>query len=365
MAKAAHAGYGRSEGPELEAIRIRAFRPADVQATAGLLADAQARAAEAALPERLPTGGRYCEASGCKSAIEQLVASPRASAVVAEAAGRLCGYLAGERQLFAPEDFASIYAEPRSTSVPLHGHAVAAGADAARVYELMYAELASRWVGDGFFVHNIAVSALSRAVLDAWALLGFGRKSVCAVRPTTAMSDGDQRLPEGMTIEEIRGRDDEVLERFHRRLMTFQTGAPMFWPYTGESDAKVRGVRRDALVSGQGFAYIARDRDGVALGSLLFVPSVFLSPLLVSEKMIYLWEGFVEEGSRAAGVGSALLAHAMACLRERGIQWCALHFVSGNPRGGRFWPSKGFVPVELVLHRHVDERVAWARGTRA
>jgi len=356
-----------AEGSALVAIRVREFRPGDVAGAAGLLAATQART-QAASPAGLRLGSRYNEPSGCRGAIEQLVASPRSSAVVAEAGGKLLGFLAGERQLFAPEDFASIYAEPRSTNMPLHGHAVAASADAAVVYETMYAALAARWVADGFFIHNVAVSALAPPVCDAWGLLGFGHKSVCAVRPTTPLANGDrseERPAPGVRIEEIRGRDDEVLEIFHRRLMTFQTGAPMFWPYTGESDAKVRSVRRDALVSGQGFAYVARDANGEALGSLLFVPSVFLSPLLVSEKMIYLWEGFVEEGRRAAGVGSALLEHAMACLRERGILWCALHFVSGNPRGGRFWPSKGFVPVEVVLHRHVDERVAWARGDQS
>jgi GNAT superfamily N-acetyltransferase len=293
--------------------------------------------------------------------VEQLLASPRATAVVAERHGRVCGFLAGERQLFAPEDFASIYAEPRSTNIPLHGHAVDADDDADILYEAMYSALAEGWVADGFFIHNVAARASDPATLDAWSLLGFGRKSVCAVRATSPL-DVRTRPVEGITIDELRGRDDEILETFHRSLMTFQTGAPMFWPYTGESDARVRSVRRDALLSGQGFAYIARDAGHVPLGSLLFVPSVFLSPLLVCERMVYLWEGFVDERSRSAGVGSLLLDHALSCLRERGVLWCALHYVSGNPRGGRFWPSKGFAPVECVLHRHVDERIAWARG---
>jgi GNAT superfamily N-acetyltransferase len=336
---------------------------ADQQAAAELLAAAHARAM-ASGPGGLHLGERYLSASGCRALVDQLFASPRTSAVVAEVDGRVRGYLAGEKQLFAPEDFASIYAEPRSTNVPLHGHAVAADADTTLVYERMYATLAQRWVADGFFIHNVAVSALDRAAKEAWNLLGFGRKSVCAVRPTSRIGDVPSNEL-GIRIEEIRGRDDEVLETFHRRLMIFQTGAPMFWPYTGESDAKVRSVRRDALLSGQGFAYIAKERAGRALGSLLFVPSVFLSPLLVCEKMVYLWEGFVEEDQRASGVGSILLDHAMSSLAERGVKWCALHFVSGNPRGGRFWPSRGFLPVETVLHRHVDERIAWAKGPSA
>lgn len=331
-----------------------------------MLASAQARA-KAEGPDGMCLGERFLEPAGCRSLIEQLVASPRATALVAEEHGRLRGFLGGERQLFAPEDFASIYAEPRSTNVPLHGHAVAADTDVQFTYEVLYAALARRWVADGFFIHNIAVRALDRAAIEAWALLGFGRKSVCAVRPTEGLAaeSADATGPVDFTIEEIRGRDDEVLETFHRRLMTFQTEAPMFWPYTGESDARVRSVRRDALLSGQGFAYIARDRAGKALGSLLFVPSAFLSPLLVCEKMVYLWEGYVDGDHRSSGVGSALLDRAMTSLAERGVKWCALHFVSGNPRGGRFWPSKGFASVEIVMHRHIDERVAWAKGFRS
>ncbi|HXC53392.1 MAG TPA: GNAT family N-acetyltransferase [Candidatus Limnocylindrales bacterium] len=341
-------------------LSIRTFRSGDLAAASELLAAAQRRA-QAGCPSGLRLGSRYLDASACRSAIEQLVAAPRATSVVAESHSRVVGFLCGEKQLFAPEDFASIYAEPRSTNVPLHGHAVDAESDVESIYEAMYGALATRWVADGFFIHNIAVSALDPGIVDAWMPLGFGRKSVCAVRPTMRL-ESDAFSVTGVTIEEIRGRDDEALDTFHRHLMTYQTGAPMFWPYTGESDVRVRGVRRDALLSGQGFAYIARSRSGEALGSLLFVPSVFLSPLLVCEKMIYLWEGFVEEGHRSAGVGSMLLDHAMVRLNERGIEWCALHFVSGNPRGGHFWPSKGFRPVEYVLHRHVDERVAWARG---
>jgi GNAT superfamily N-acetyltransferase len=225
----------------------------------------------------------------------------------------------------------------------------------------MYAALSRKWVADGFFVHTVSVSAFDRAAADAWAMLGFGRKSVCAVRPTSNLAAGEMPAA-GVSIGEIHGRDDEILETFHRRLMTFQTAAPMFWPYNGESDAKVRAVRRDAMVSGQGIAYLARGRDAKPLGSMLFVPSVFLSPMLVCDKMVYLWEGFVEEDARSGGVGSMLLEHAMGKLHEKDVQWCALHYVAGNPRGGHFWPAKGFLAVEYVLRRHVDERVAWAGG---
>jgi GNAT superfamily N-acetyltransferase len=360
MAKPAYARYARCRGGVVSRLTVRTFRPADLDAAAAILAAAHARA-RAAGPVGLSLGERFLSMPACRALLEKIVSSPRANSVVVESGGRVRGYLAGERQLFAPEDFASIYAEPRSAAVLLQGHAVSADIDAGAAYEAMYARVAEDWVAAGFFAHNVSVSALDRTAVDAWVNLGFGRKSVCAVRPTAEVVPDPTPLAD-ISIEEIRGRDDEVLDTFHRRLMMFQTGPPMFWPYTGEADAKVRSVRRDAMLGGQGFAYVAR-LGGAPLGSLLFVPAVFLSPLLVCERMVYLWEGFVDETRRAAGVGSMLLAHAMSELRNRGIDWCALHYVSGNPRGGRFWPSKGFVAVEATLHRRVDERVAWAKGT--
>jgi GNAT superfamily N-acetyltransferase len=282
---------------------------------------------------------------------------------VAEIDGRICGFLVGERLLFAPEDFAAIYAEPRSISIPLHCHGVADGVAPGPVYEALYAFLGQRWIADGFFVHNVSISCLDADVVSAWVNLGFGRKSVCALRSTGPLRPAPP-APDGLFIDDVRGRDEQVLETFHQRLMTFQTGAPMFWPYNGEPDAKVRAMRIEALTSGQGVAFIAR-RGGEPVGSMLFVPAVFLSPLLVCERMVYLWEAFMDPDSRSEGVGSALLDHALAMLRRRSIEWCTLHFVSGNPRGGPFWQSRGFVPIESTMRRQVDERVSWARGPAA
>jgi len=226
MAKTRHAGYAGAGQTAVATLRIRSFRSNDLDAAAELLAASHARVLAAA-PPGLAIGEPFTGPSACRGLIDQVLASPRASAVVAETGGRVCAYLIGERQTFAPEDFASIYAEPRSVMVPLQGHAVAEQVDARDAIEAMYAALATKWIAAGFFVHNVSVSALDRALLEAWAWLGFGRKSMCAVRPTARV--GRDSLPlQDVTIEEIHGRDDEALEEFHRRLMVFQTGSPMF-----------------------------------------------------------------------------------------------------------------------------------------
>ena len=163
-------------------VHVRPLRAVDLGRCAELLAGLHARA-QSTGPRGMLRGLAYLSAGGCRGLLDGLLASPRATGVVAEVDGRVQGFLIGERQLFAPEDFASIYAEPRSVAVPLHGHAVEEGEDGVLLYRLMYAQLASAWVDAGFFVHNVSVHAGDAAALEAWAMLGFGRKSACAARP--------------------------------------------------------------------------------------------------------------------------------------------------------------------------------------
>ncbi|MFT4572467.1 MAG: GNAT superfamily N-acetyltransferase [Hyphomicrobiaceae bacterium] len=337
---------------------VRNLRPEDSAACAALLAHAQA----GAIREE-ETGGartaRLADPGACVELLDRLFSSRRSDAVVAEEGGRIVGYLAGDRQMFSPEDFASIYAEPRSVVIPLHGHVVADHSDAVDLYTKMYGALAGRWIDGGMFAHSISVAAEDADAVEAWSWLGFGYKSVCAIRdtaiPVTLREDVRVR------VEQVGSERDDLIERFHCRLMIYQTGSPMFWPYNGEADAAVRDVRSKLLDTGQAGCFLAWVDDEPA-GMMLAAPGIFLSPMLASSDTAYLWEGFIDPVARAGGVGAALLGRLMGWLASRRQNRCALHFVAGNPLGRRFWLGQGFRPAEVLLRRHVDERVAWARG---
>ena len=339
-------------------MRVRPYQTSDLGAVAGLVADRQ---------RRLAAGGggsgfdaRFTGRAAATTLVERVVAEGRAEAAVAEAGGSVVGFLAGVRQLFAPEDFASIYAEPRSISVPLHGHAVADGVPAEDVYTALYRGLSERWVARGFYAHTVGVAEADADARESWFRLGFGIKSTCAVRAVAAEGVAAP-APDGYRFERTGGADDAVADAAHRDLMTYQTGAPMFWPFNGEQDARVTEARRGLFDAGDACCFVARSGGDVA-GSLVFTRPVFLSPLVAPDASTYLWEAFLQPRHRSSGVGARLLEFALAELATEGVRWCSLHYVAGNYLGGPFWRRAGFDAVERTLRRHVDERIAWATG---
>jgi len=151
-------------------MTVRLFESTDTGACAALLAAAQKMAIKgfALGKARSPA---YTDPRNCCELLEGMFSSQRGDAVVAESNGRVIAFLAGERQMFGPQDFASIYAEPRSVSIALHGYAVAPGLDVTATYAQMYAVLAALWVSSGLFVHNVAVAAQDAAAIEAWSFL--------------------------------------------------------------------------------------------------------------------------------------------------------------------------------------------------
>lgn len=340
-------------------LRVRSFEASDLAACAALLAHSHAQACEreALGPARNKV---YADPRACLELLERFFGSGRADVLVAETGGRVVGYLAGERQMFSPVEFASIYAEPRSISIPLHGHAVSDTVDAVEAYTELYARAAAGWVSAGMFIHNTAVSVDDVGALEAFSFLGFARKSVCAVRSTWDAVDTPV-ASDTIRIARIGSEDEALMERFHRELMTYQTGSPMFWPYNGEADGAVAELRGKLIESRQGVCFAAWV-DDAPVGMILLAPALFLSPLLSSVETAYLWEGYLDSRARSKGVGTQLLARALVALRTQGHRWCALHFVAGNPLGSRFWQGHGFAACEYTMCRHVDGRVSWARG---
>ena len=61
------------------------------------------------------------------------------------------------------------------------------------------------------------------------------------------------------------------------------------------------------------------------------------------------------------GVMRALVETAWADARSRGISWAVTDWRTASLPTHRSWTALGYRPLFLRLHRHIDERIAWAR----
>ena len=335
-------------------VTVRPFEQADLPACADLFAARHRRDRE-----RLPMlASALATPAGASALLAKAGASPRAMRVVAERDGRIAGFLSGEEMLFPPDHFASQFIRPQSADMGVDGHAVAEDEDSTEVYRAMYASLAERFVARGLFVHRVHIVP-DAAVQEAWVSLGFGRQLTAAVRDTAPVVAGATAQIE---VHEASAEDIDVILALNDTLARHHLSSPMFWPILPAPQPANREYNLGHLADTATNPYFVAYQDGRPIAMQTFNKPGFSPPIVEPESNIYLFEGVVEPDVRTGGVGAALLDHTMRHLRDKGIPWCTLHFASGNPSGAPFWLKNGFVPVEHEMERHIDERVAWARG---
>ena len=339
-------------------VTVRPFERGDLDAAAALLAETHRRDRERhpALVEGLADAGE------ARAMLAKWIENERTDGAVAVDGERLAGYAIGERSAGAPPDsYMGQLAHPRTINIGARDHAVAAGYDANAVCRQLYRELAGAWVAAGYYNHSVHLIEGDERAQEAWFNLGFGRHVSIAVRegtgPVAGASAGD------IEIRAAGSEDVGVLVGLARTLGLHHIDSPMFmfWPVQPEHDALARNFFTP-LLEDEGNPHFVAYRGGQPVGLTSFLKQGFIPPYLSAEKNIYLFMGIVEPGAQEGGVGRALLDHGMAWARGEGYERCTLHVLSANYSGEPFWFENGFKPVEYTLERHVDERVAWARG---
>jgi ribosomal protein S18 acetylase RimI-like enzyme len=76
-------------------------------------------------------------------------------------------------------------------------------------------------------------------------------------------------------------------------------------------------------------------------------------PILVEGERAEITDLWVERGDRRRGIGRALVASAIAWIRERGVERCEVRVSAGNAEGQAFWRKVGFGDLMDVLHRRL------------
>lgn len=256
-----------------------------------------------------------------------------ARGAVALQAGRLAGFLSGsmmpnfykKRAFYSPE-WANAAEEAFSREV----------------YEALYAYLSPIWLREGCQALAVSLMAHDEPARQVWGWLGFGILAVDALRGMEPLAVS---VPE-IEIRQAGAADLPALGELLAGLSRHLAGPPVFlaqdFPRPADLLAKPGYVMWLAFEAGEAVGFLGMDpdyRDGCLI--------------LQDEDTIQVEPAYISEKCRGAGVGKALLEHALAEARRQGYLRCSVDFESPNILASRFW-LKRFEPACYSLMRVID-----------
>jgi len=329
-------------------MRIVPFGEALLDEAATLLAARQRenRRAETALP------ARFEEPAAARAALAAIWSAADASGVAAWRDERLVGYLIAAPQVDTVRG--------RTAWVRYAGHALAPGEDA-ELYRDLYAAASPQWLARGCFAHYAMIPAMDQAALAAWFALSFGKEQAHGLRELgeAEESAGETAMP--YAIRRAGPDDLEALLEVADLIAAHQAGPPVYGVFLPESRADWREGYAELLAGSNVTVWIA-EHAGTVLGFQIYVPEEAKDSLFTPERCVELHLAATRVAERGRGLGRALTEHGLRAARAAGFGSCATDWRVTNLLSSRFWPRRGFRPVAYRLFRHVDERVAWARG---
>jgi len=321
-------------------LEISPFTADHLDAAAALLARRQA-GLRAVRPE-LPAG--FTEADGCRPLLAALLDRDGSHGVVASGGAGLAAFLIG-----FPRH------EPiwgRACWSPIEGQAYDAstGPDVMRD---LYAIWSQHFVDRGFFRQYVYAPADDSALLDTWFLTGFGQMQAHAVR------DLSLEPPMDVSFSTRRATPDD-LERIAPLMDLIATQlvrSPAYAIALPEVLATYRAEYASDLQDPAAHYWLAEE-NGVAVGLQGFYEAE--AGPMVPDGAWDLADAKTAPEARGRGVARALLAAAFAEARTAGASHCVTDWRTASLASHRSWMALGFHPTHFRLHRHIDERIAWA-----
>ncbi len=282
---------------------------------------------------------RYAEPEGALSEVVRWWGEPGASGAVAIRNGQLVGYLVA-----APKP-AEVWGP--NVWVEAAGQAVFEPEDLRDLYGLA----ATRWVEEGRLAHYVVVPMLDPAVVDSWFRLGFGQQHVHALR------ESDSRIafrsPDGFRIRRAATEDIPSLAELDLALPRHQAASPVFSagevPTLEEALADWEGSIDDSTYG----AFVA-ESEGRVVGSAVGAPAHLSSihrGLALPDHAAVLGFAAVFPSDRRRGIGTALAAAVLEWAVESGYPVTVTDWRATNLLSSRRWPTLGFRPTFLRLHR--------------
>jgi GNAT superfamily N-acetyltransferase len=323
-----------------EPIEFVTFAREHLDGAAALLARRQERLREAR-PE-LPA--RFADPAACHPLLTALMERDGAHGVVAVGSAGVQAFLLGHPR---PEPIWG-----RACWSPIEGQAYsdAAGPELMRD---VYAVWSRHFVDRGFFRHYVHAPADDPALVDAWFTTGFGKMQAHALR------DLDLAPPAASPFAVRRGTpaDLDRIEPLMALISTQLVKSPAYAISLPERYGLYRQEYADEL-GDPGAHYWLAEEDGVVVG-LIGLYEAEPGPM-VPDAAWELADAKTAPEARGRGVARALVAAGFAEARAAGASHCITDWRTASLATHRSWTSLGFRPTHFRLHRHIDERIAWA-----
>ncbi len=165
------------------------------------------------------------------------------------------------------------------------------------------------------------------------------------------------------TIRPFEPRDREAvidlkweMSRFHEHLPP--SGTPIDRDYDHSRDAARAAITRDlSYIETKGGALLVAEVDGRLVGYLSwYIDDRAGSATIFPERrpLAYVAGVCVTASHRSRGIGTALLAHAEAQARERGIARLGIGVRTSNGGAVRLYEEFGFCGIELRMFKALD-----------
>ena len=323
-------------------LQVIPFANEHVHAAAELLADRQRRMREVR-PE-LPEA--FSRPDACHALIGSVMERHDAHGVVALRGGEMVGYLAGFPQ-----------AEPiwgRAAWSPIEGNALAADLDPEHVRDL-YAPWAQHFVQRGYFRQYVHAAADDEPLMAAWVRTGFGQMQAHAVRDLQLEAEAAP----GVSVRRAVPDDIEALDPLLPLIALQLLEPPAFAIRMPEEIATYRDSWLEEL-SEPGARHLVAAVDGLPQAMASFYDAE--PGPMVPDRAWELSVAMTLPQARGRGLMRALLAAGFAAAREAGATHCVTDWRTASLPTHRSWTALGFRATHYRLHRHVDERISWARG---
>ncbi len=291
--------------------------------------------------------------------LRDLLAERDMTGVAALRGGQVAGFLCGAPVLRPADYLFTGFMQPRCADIPDAGYAVAADAPPDLLRRL-YGHVAAPWVARGLNTHFASATAGS-AWSDDWADLEFGRLVALGVR-ATGHGATPMPPPAGTAFRLATAADTDPIQAAIVPFFRSFASPPQFLPFMEEAIPAQRQFAADLLADSACRAWLAVAADGSLRAFLMFVgPSSPLwgqTRLTTPEDSVYMQIAYTVPEARSAGLGAALVAHAMGWAYEAGYAYCLADWVTAS-RAAIFWQRQGFRPLTYWLRRTVDARASW------